>query len=187
MISQQSESPYDFGEALRVTRNRIVLIAQNHRFMTEPRNERRHWMLIKALKRGVTVEIVGMQPDAKPSSWAKAKEPADALNVWAYYLNAPAFFQHVEDCWDALQSWKRRAKSAGLTTFRHWNLLYPLTMTAVDPEDAHEFLILSPRPLNESKMSKPQIIIYKRSCPVSFEYYWLAINNSFDHTDWREI
>ncbi len=150
LVSQQRESPFDFGETIRVARKRIVFVAQNHRFMTDPRTELDCWKKIKAaLERGVSVEIVAMHGDVKPSKLGTSnEEPADAVNLWAHYLNAAAYFKHLEECWITLSSRKKRAKENGLDGLKIIGTYFPsLTITIVDPDESTGFLILSPRPL----------------------------------------
>ncbi len=190
IISQQSESPFDIAETLKVARKRAVLVAQNHGFMTNPDTEGRIWPIVKdALIRGVQVDIVAMNSETRPARLAASPEPpVDAAVLWAHYMNAGEFFRHLKVCWNTLNSWKERAEEGKLHNLHIYRAYFtPLTVTAIDPNEANGFIVLSPRPPREANQSRPQIVLFKRSCPSSFEYYWQAIANSFDNDGWLEI
>lgn len=190
LVSQQRESPFDFYEITRVARRRIIFVAQNHRFMTDPRTEMKCWESIRsALTRGVKVEIVAMHGDVRPAKLGTSEqEPADATNLWAHYMNAAAFFRHLDECWETLTTWKGRAADEGISGLKIIGTYFPsLSITVVDPDDSTGFLVLSPRPPLEAKQTRPQFILFKQSSPVSFEYYWTAIDNSSDYQEWKEM
>jgi hypothetical protein len=79
-ISAQGNSPYDLAEIIRIAKKRIILIAQNHRFMTNPAGAADAFrdQLFAKIKRGLSIEIVAMHPDARPPG----ADDLDACKVW---------------------------------------------------------------------------------------------------------
>jgi hypothetical protein len=185
-ITQQGGSPYAFDSLLRVAKRRATFVAQNHWFVTRPQNEMTMWEKVRdALRRGVNVDIVAMDPEAKPKRLASYTRTADACNTWAHYMKAVAFPQHVQDCMNTLQNWTNRAESEGpgkFTAYRAY--LTPLTLSVIDPDDECGFLVLSPRPPDDANYPRPQFIIYKQTNRQVFEYYWGTTINCFDNSYW---
>jgi len=107
LINKQLQSPFDLYEIINVASSKLVLIAQNHWYMTNDegkKQEEQFWPRIeKALKRGVDIDIVAMHPDIKPLKLASFKKPpADAISVWSHYMRGNEFPNHVKKTWESL-------------------------------------------------------------------------------------
>jgi hypothetical protein len=109
-ISNQYESPFELSELIRIARKRLILIAQNHGFMTDPNGERDtiKGMLFDKLAAGLTVDIVAMHPQAFANGMSTESNPCV---VWANYMGAPHFQTHVRRCWDTLFSWNDKYRN----------------------------------------------------------------------------
>ena len=172
----------------------MVLVAQNHRYMTDDDNKaenEKFWPHIsEALERGVNVDIVGMHPEVNPPKINSEKIP-DALSLWAHYMSAPAFFDHVRSSWDSLKIWSdnyKNQKAEFEGALRIFGAYFtPITINAVDPELNSGFMVISPRPANEANQLRPQFVVYKKSSPDTFDYYWATIKNSFDNASWKRM
>ena len=105
-ITTQGNSPYEISEIIRVAHERIVLVAQNHRFMTDPSGAAdacRDQLFLK-IKEGVTVDIIAMHPGCRPAG------ADDACKVWGLSSGSPYFDDHLKDCWRTLISWSKKYK-----------------------------------------------------------------------------
>ena len=191
LITSQSQSPYDLEELMNVTSKRLILIAQNHGYMTvqkedDDSGDKKFWPLVKGmLERGVTVQIIAMHADAKPAKLESAQNGAgDALSVWAHYMRADRFFKHVDKTWEGLKKWSERYRDLDSCTGRlqiYRAYFTPITLSVVDPETGSGTLVVSPRPAHDASGPRPQFIVSEKYCPVTFSYYWGTIKNSFDN------
>lgn len=201
-IARQEQSPYDLEQLFLITRNRLVLVAQNHGYMTNPgragRDDDRFWKLAEnLLARGADIDIIAMHEDAKPTAFpgqADSSQVAfpDALELWAYYMQAGESLKHAKHAWEMLEEWatrhKKMASREGCGQLRLWASYFtPVTMSFVDPESADGLLILSPRMGHEANNSRPQFVLKKKTCPVTFAYYWGSVDNSFDNAGWTRV
>lgn len=212
-ITMQDESPYDLKEVMSLPRQRLVMVAQNHGFMTLSEAEKGlediseeswpFWPRIAALlKAGVDVDIVTMQRDIVPPPYkAGSSEPdnradtaPDAVATWAHFMGNDSFFGHVETTLTTLKRWMALSKTIAIAgknragKLQIWgSYLTPVTMTFVDADTTNGLLILSPRMAHESNTSRPQIIIKKAACPSIFSYYWGTVKNNFVNGGWQRI
>jgi hypothetical protein len=100
-IAQQDESPFDVLELIRVARHRLILIAQNHGFMTfSDKTPVIEELLFRKLGAGVVIEIIAMHARAQPIPSGRPSPPVDACAVWADYLRVPQFSEQLDRCWD---------------------------------------------------------------------------------------
>ncbi len=111
-IAKQNESPYDLAENIRVARHRLVLVAQNHGFMTDPNGprDRIRDVLFNRISAGLSVDIVAMHPNVITNDSALQ---ADASAVWSNYMSAPHFQRHVKRCWETLFEWDQQFHRLG--------------------------------------------------------------------------
>jgi hypothetical protein len=203
-ISRQESSPYDLEQLLSITRQRLVLVAQNHYYMTNPNErdsgDRKFWPLVKdLLERPADIDIVAMHRDATPPPFPQTSggspskiEPPDALVLWTCYMRNPEFLRHVKETWDTLEQWDARYRKLRAVSpkkcgvFRLWSAyLTPVTMSFRDPKDSGALLIISPRVANEANDSRPQFVVRSSTCPTTFAYYWGNVNNCFNNCGWR--
>jgi hypothetical protein len=180
-LAQQDESPFDVLELIRVARHRLILTAQNHGFMTfSDRTPVIEELLFRKLEAGLVIEIIAMHARAQPIPSGRPSPPADACAVWADYLRVPQFSEQLDRCWDTLARWHQRASV--VATSRRLKIkgayFLPLSISIVDPEDDHGFLVMSPRPAHEASASRPQFIITKQHERPIFNYYWHTVRNS---------
>jgi hypothetical protein len=187
-IAKQNESPFDLSELIRVAQNRLVLIAQNHGFMTiSDGHERFEEIIFGKLAAGVTIEILAMHPNARPTTTGMPLP--DACSVWAGYMGVPHFGEQMTQCWSVLRRWHQRAKNEFADRRLRIRGAYflPITINIIDPLDRSAFLTLSPRMGQESSAPRPQFVITKRYEPALFEFYWGTVRNSFDQAGWLDI
>lgn len=198
-ISRQEQSPYDLEEILKVVQHRLVLVAQNHYYMTQ--NELKFWPLIEnLLNREVDIDIVAMYPEAEKHTFYSRKEgekykSEQAPNVsksWACYMNANIFLDHVEKTWRAFYEWDKQYDKLckdKIGNLKFWSAYFtPVTMSFVDPEGDSGFLVLSPRIGYSANSSRPQFILKKNVCSTSFNYYWTDVNSNLSNTDiWQPL
>lgn len=187
-ISKQNESPFEVQEILRVARSRIILIAQNHGFMTDPNGPKDliEELIFERLATGVTVDIIAMHPRVSP---AGTPSPPDACNLWAHYMGAPSFHAHLERCWEMLFSWNRRYHNTAVKGKLRIKGAYflPVSINIVDPDKPDGFLVLSPRMAQEASAPRPQFIATKQHERGIFNFYWETVRSSFDNSGWIDI
>jgi hypothetical protein len=193
-MAQQDSSPFDIEQLLSIARQRVVLIAQNHGFMTMAANNAREsfWPIISnALIRGVTIDIVAMHEQAGLSGRPSEDVPS-ASRLWSRYMNAPFFEHHLKECWVTLHEWHKRY-TAQYADGSHGQLrifgayFLPVTISVVDPEMSHAFLVLSPRMGHEANQHRPHFVLRQKHEPRVFAYYWGAVKNGFDNAGWRQM
>jgi hypothetical protein len=146
-IAKQNESPFDLIELVRVAQKRLLLIAQNHGYMTiSDGHERFDEVVFEKLAAGVTIEILAMHPYARPKE-ADLSLP-NACSVWGGYMRVPDFANaQMAQCWSVLRRWHQRAQKEFKDTRLKIKGAYflPITINIVDPLERHAFLTLSPR------------------------------------------
>lgn len=194
MIADQNTSPYDLEQLLKISRERLILVAQNHWFMTRSDNNEKFWELTKrALSRGVEVDIIGMHRDARPPDAGGGDIP-DAFELWALYQHAPAFNTHAGECWTALKTWAERYQKLSETTENTLGTLRifgayftPLTISVVDPDTDRGLIVLSPRTSSQVSMARPQIILRRKYDEAAFKYYRQSIDNASGNEGWKRM
>jgi len=195
IMSKQHNSPFDLEQVLSTARKHLVLVAQNHWFMTkhEGGGSARFWPQVEsALRRGVQIDIVGMHPRVGPSGFS-AEDTANANEVWRHFMGSPDFYKHVRETWDAFAEWvgwyadlkEAHPEVAKLGIYGAY--FTPLTVSLVDPEREDAYLVLSPRINSESSPTRPQIILERKAQPIAFDYYSDSIINGFANAGWREL
>jgi hypothetical protein len=195
-MAQQSTSPYGLDQVLRVAQHRVVLVAQNHRNMTSALDGsgEKFWPIMKEkIENGVSIDIVAMH-DQVGAAGVAAKDLPNAYELWARYMNnSQEFASHAKDCWATLESWHMRYRGMSTQQGRGGRLrifgayFLPVSMSFVDPDSEHGFLVLSPRMGHEASQHRPHFVIRGRSESRAFEYYWGTIRNGFDNAGWREM
>lgn len=195
MIGKQKDSPFDLQQLIHVAQRRLVLVAQNHRFMTSLDADERyaHWPVVEdALLRGVDIDIVSMHKEVAPTGYDPAEVPS-AYELWSLYMKANDFPGHCDECWVSLKRWaelftklRTQRKKTGVLRI-YGSYFTPLTISLVDPDDEHGFLVLSPRINLESNDARPQFILRKAHEEVAFSYYAEATLNSLNNAGWKKM
>jgi hypothetical protein len=165
-----------------------VLVAQNHRFMTDP-NGAAHLFrdqIFAKLNEGLSIDIVAMHPNVRPDG----ADDCDARRVWGFSSGSAHFDDHLKDCWRTFNNWssKYRKESASLAgKLRIFGAyLLPLSVKIVDPESEDGFAVLSPRLMEQfANGPRPQFIVTRRYERVVFNFYWSSISTSFDNAGWK--
>lgn len=185
IVVQQNRSPYSLANLLDEAKGRIVMLAQNHWHMiTQPAGTPTDfWRRIEAaIRRGVTVEIVAMHSDAPPP--LPHDNPPDPIKLWSFYLKAPAFSDHVDQCWGTLNRFLKEYRKIHdeesyeedrLKIYRSWFL--PMTMTIVDPLLDNGIAVLSPRTASEISGPRHDFILTRRNNLEAFLYFWSFAEN----------
>ena len=205
-VGSQGTSNYDLPEIFRVAEQRIVLIAQNHWHMVSSRTDDGYlyWPQIeKALRRGVTVEIIAMHPDAAPrggflnrkNPTEQSPLPADPLNTWANYMNCDKFVGQVDQMWEVFADWRRLYGEikANWTTGRlgafktYGSYFQPNTITAVDPEKLKGFVVVSPRTSDTNSKGRPQFLLDRAVEMEAFTYYVRYISDGISNDIWPVV
>jgi hypothetical protein len=203
-ISMQRDSPYDLEQLLNITQRRLVLVAQNHYYMTKPggtdQGDAKFWPLVKdLLNRKADLDIVAMHTEATPPPFPEARAvsspeitPPDALALWSCYMRSSEFLRHVRETWETLRQWDLRYQElrsqspTACGVLRLWTAYFtPVTMSFRDPEQSGGLLVLSPRMGHEANDSRPQFIVKRSTCPTAFAYYWGTVDNGFNNGGWR--
>jgi hypothetical protein len=188
-ITRQNESPFDLIELVRVAQKRLVLIAQNHGFMTiSDGHERFEKAIFERLADDVTIDIYAMHPSARPKG-ADLSLP-NACSVWGGYMRVSDFATlQMAQCWSVLRRWHQRAQKEFPDSRLRIKGAYflPITINVVDPLERHAFLTLSPRMGDEASSPRPQFIVSKQYEPAIFEFYWGSIRNGMDQSGWLDI
>jgi hypothetical protein len=190
-ISTQGNSPYEISEIIRVAQERIVLVAQNHRFMTDPSGaaDACRDQLFTKIKEGVIVDIIAMHPDCPPAG----ADDFNACRVWGFSSGSSYFDDHLKDCWRTLIGWNEKYKRETGSSLKGrlrimGAYLLPMSINVIDPDSANGFAVLSPRLTEQnSKSPRPQFIVTQRYERAVFRFYWEAINNSFDNAGWKTV
>jgi hypothetical protein len=193
-MAQQDTSPFDIEQILSIARNRIVLVAQNHGFMTLTSTDGREkfWpILLNALERGVRVDILAMHDQVKPIRHASENVPS-AYQLWSLYNNAPHFEHHARDSWETLYEWHKRYLSRDAERYpgelRIFGAYFlPVTISLIDPDMDHGFLVVSHRMGHEASQHRPHFVLRKKYEPRAFAHYWGAIRNGFDNASWKRM
>jgi hypothetical protein len=156
-ISKQIESPFEVSELIRIARERLILIAQNHALMTDPNGARDtiEQLLFDGLAKGLVVDIIAMHPKVSVGS---SSSSSDACQVWTTYMGAPHFMAHVKRCWDTFNLWNNRFKNdrtkwPGKLRIRAAYFL-PVSINIVDPERQYGLLVISPRMAQEANSTR---------------------------------
>lgn len=195
LMANQATSPYGLEEIISVAQERIVLIAQNHWFMTQRNNgndQKFFGLITDAIARNVTVEIVAMHKDARPYDHDPDAVP-DAMRVWAMHLGEPRFIPHAEQCWEVLGEWMTQLSAAkkdpaGLGQLRIYRSYFtPLTLSFVDPEADRGFLVLSFRPPGAFSMGRPQLVIRRKHEPLVFNHFLQSVEHVLKSGEWEQV
>ena len=185
-IKNQNKSPYDLEQILKRVRQRLILVAQNHFYMTSGYTDgaNKFWPLLKAaLLRGVSIDIVCMHPDVKPIAHPGIDAPS-GIDLWWYYQGKPDFFRHLMETWKVLDLWGKlytEIKSQAMAENPKQDLgqltihgchFTPLTMSMVDPKDEESrgFIVFSPRTSFTDPGERPQFIIRAKTEADVFDY-----------------
>ena len=198
LMASQNDSPFDLQQLLKMAKQKIIMVAQNHYYVTSNRDDgsERFWPLIEsALLRGVDIDIVGMHTDVLPKVRDEIKNSVpSAVDVWSHYMNAAAFEEHLDECWETLQIWSSRyqelrsASSGHIGTLKLVGAYFtPLTVTIVDPELPTGFLVLSPRTGHEASEPRPHFILRRRYENKAFNYYHKTVTNGLANGGWQRL
>lgn len=196
LMSDQNSSPFELAELLRTAQTRLVLVAQNHYFMTvDPRGgHEKFWPMVKAaLIRGVDIQIVCMKQHVKPPNKKDITVP-DTFEVWGIYMRAEEqFIEHGEKCWNVFEYWSelyadlKKAHGTSLGKLGIYGAYFtPVTISLVDPDDLERgYLVLSPRINNEAAGPRPQFIIRNKHEEKAYYYYRESVENNFGVGGWK--
>jgi hypothetical protein len=192
-MATQKDSPFDLEQTIKVAQQRLMLVAQNHWYMTDAKmnNQPKFWLLLKdALRRGVNVEIAAMHEAARPPGKAQKNIP-DAVDVWGLYLEKrEQFREQLKEAWQTFEQWnafyaKLRATEQNMGKLIFYGVYFaPVTMTFVDPDAAKGFVVISPRPASRESGDRPQIVLRRRWEPSLFGYYWRTVEDSKGNANW---
>ncbi|MEQ8328094.1 MAG: hypothetical protein RIE84_11280 [Parvibaculum sp.] len=194
LMAEQSTSPFDLEQVLAIAKRRLVLIAQNHWFMTDAPHggHERFWpQFVRKLKSGVDIEIVAMHRDVEPVVKTTSETP-DAYALWANYMEAEAFETHATACWKTLETWQAAYDSleadegSKIGALRIYGAYFtPLTMKMVDPDTNNGLIVVSPRgPLRVSH-NRPEFVLRRRHERKAFDYFRLMIEEGPVNQGWR--
>jgi hypothetical protein len=188
-ISAQGNSPYELSEIIRISRQRIILIAQNHRFMTDPAGAADSFrdQLFAKIEKGLAVDIIAMHPDARPTG-----ADVDACKVWGVSSGSTYFDVHLRDCWGTLIKWSEKYKRESSLLKGELRILgaymLPTSVNIVDPDSEDGLAVLSPRLTEQfSNIPRPQFIVTRRYERAVFDFYWGSIRTSFDNAGWKTV
>ncbi|MEP0708854.1 MAG: toll/interleukin-1 receptor domain-containing protein [Parvibaculum sp.] len=195
MMAAQSDSPYDLEQRFLVAKNKLILVAQNHYFMTmsEAGGHEKFWPLIAdAMKRGVKLTIVAMHPEATPRN--PPPDLSDACGAWGHYMGVgKTFTDHCLDSWKVFKNWEglvRDLKSSGTDVQGRYEVyaayFEPLSYSLVDPDDPERgFVVVSPRPAYEGSRARPEFVIRRQWEFRAFEFFHGTYGNSRDQGGWK--
>lgn len=181
MTDNGSVPPYDIGGILASAQESVVFIAQINWHLTGAMGAGiDHWPnVLAALERGVAVEIHSMSVAARPSR----KHP-DAIKLWALYMRAENFPQHLRHCARVILSWIEKYKQAKLADANlkpfivYETYFSPLTLTIVDEGLASAYIVVSPRTGSSAPHNRPQFVVWERTEVQAFNYYLTALHDA---------
>ncbi|NHK29621.1 TIR domain-containing protein [Parvularcula flava] len=197
LFPAQETSPYDLEECIKVAQQDLVLVAQNHWFMTnaDKGGDERFWPLFEdALARNVNVTIIGMHESAIPPKVNKNNCPS-ASDVWSLYMESPGFKEQAKNCWNLLEKWSDRwqemSTDSGLGRLSIWGAYFlPFSIKFIDRNSERGVAILSPRLLLRGSAERPEIVIRKSKERSAFQYFQRAIEYSLYNpgdSGWRQM
>lgn len=195
LVAQQDRNRFNLAYLIDHAEARIVLVGQNHWYMvSQPAGgQTDFWPRIEAaVRRGVTVEIIAMHPNAVPP--LPDDDPPDAIRLWSHYLKAPALPAHVDRCWQTLDRFAHAYRELHvregyaedrLNIYRAW--FVPLSMTVIDPLSDNGMAVLSPRTPSEISGKRQEFVLRRKDHPDAFLYFWSFVDNGIANQGWQAV
>lgn len=167
-------TPYGFFDIVTKARKHVFMAAQNHFYFTENPERKRQFQ-----------EAIGtfLSADSTRTFDVMLCEPSADYSVRTWqYVTAQRYERDLNAAsayFEELTAWAEETSDfAQRLTIRRVPFV-PISVTFVDPNDRHGFLVLTPNAYQEKDISRPSFVISRLKNDDIFHAYWAAYLQRF--------